>query len=108
MESSTKGHGRASAAIESAGEELSGALTDVEVRKYTAHPSVQQAVETALDTQGDLGGGALEDLLTRNTLHYVALAAISRAATGEEPMTHEQIDGVRKFFKTIFNGLFDR
>ncbi|GAA3322626.1 hypothetical protein [Paeniglutamicibacter sulfureus] len=69
-----------------------------------AYPSVYYALGLFDNPQP----GSSAAVMAGYVAETVAVASLSRVALGRQPLTDEQVMGVKEFLRSIFNGLFDR
>ena len=95
-------------AIQRAAERISTAPSLRQAMEPGISGEVSDAVEYALGTFDKTNPRSPEGVLAGYVAEVVAVASISRSATGERPMTHAEINSVKDFLRSIFNGIFDR
>ncbi|GAA5225919.1 hypothetical protein ACX80R_17770 [Paeniglutamicibacter antarcticus] len=100
-------HDQIHAAILRAGSRMGGTLADAGTEGLVENDDVQRTVAAALELFAGPGIRATGSALANYTAEIVAVGALSRAASGEAPMTIEEVHGVRDFLRIIFNGLFE-
>ncbi|MDO5744599.1 MAG: hypothetical protein Q4P23_09015 [Micrococcaceae bacterium] len=97
-----------SAAIRRARARMGGTLAGTRAEAHESNDDVRRTVSSALELFAGpritAAGSALEDY----TAEIVAVGALSRAASGEAPMSEEEVRGVWDFLRIIFNGLYEK